>query len=335
MWIRSKPSWDYLSENDVTPEAIFKQRRLIMKGLVAGGAGLGTLGLPSTANAAWFSSDEPTQKVMPLKFKPHGNPPSDSLTPESKATTHNNFYEFGTGKNDPANNSSHFQPLPWQLKVDGLVENEVTIDVEKILAMAAFEERIYRLRCVEAWSMVIPWVGLTLKQLLKDVKPLSGAKYLAFETLYDPEQFPGQENRRLGGGIDYPYREGLRLDEAYNDLTFMAFGMYGKTLPAQNGAPLRLVVPWKYGFKSIKSISRITFTDQMPQTTWNMLGPSEYGFYANVNPGVDHPRWTQKTERRIDDAGILGRTRIDTLMFNGYSEQVASMYKDLDLTRYY
>ncbi|MDO6687659.1 MULTISPECIES: protein-methionine-sulfoxide reductase catalytic subunit MsrP [unclassified Agarivorans] len=335
MWLKFKRDWEE-SESSVTPEALFKQRRNIIKGLgVAGASSL----LPVTGHAAsWFGSDddEPAAIVRRALQKTDIAPlHNDALTPESKAISHNNFYEFGTAKDDPAKNSRNFNPTPWTITIDGLVEKPVTLDLDDVMTKMALEQRIYRLRCVEAWSMVIPWVGFSLSDLLKMAKPLSSAKYVAFETLYDPEQMPGQKSRFVGGGIDYPYVEGLRLDEAMNPLSFMAVGMYGKTLPAQNGAPLRLVVPWKYGFKSIKSIVRIRFLDKQPPTTWNLLGPSEYGFYANVNPQVDHPRWSQASERRIDDAGLLGRKRIDTEMFNGYSKQVAHMYKDMDLSRYY
>jgi sulfoxide reductase catalytic subunit YedY len=335
MWLKIKRDWEE-PESAVTPEALFKQRRNIIKGLALAGS---AAALPGVGQAAsWFGSDEEEKAALVRKALTKTDIPplhKDALTPESKATSHNNFYEFGTGKNDPLRNSREFNPHPWTFTIDGLVEQPLTLDLDKVMADMALEQRIYRLRCVEAWSMVIPWVGFSLSELLKKVKPLSSARYLAFETLYDPQQMPGQKSPFIGGGIDYPYVEGLRLDEAMNPLTFMAVGMYGKTLPAQNGAPLRLVVPWKYGFKSIKSIVRIRFVENMPPTTWNLLAPHEYGFYANVNPQVDHPRWSQASERRIDDAGLLGRKRIPTELFNGYGKQVAHLYKGMDLSRYF
>ncbi|WP_432452521.1 MULTISPECIES: protein-methionine-sulfoxide reductase catalytic subunit MsrP [unclassified Agarivorans] len=335
MWFKMKRDWEE-AESAVTPESLFKQRRNIMKGLgfIGAGAALPT----SVAGASWFSADDPEPVALVRRaLNKIDIPPihQDVLTPESTATSHNNFYEFGTGKNDPAKNSRSFNPSPWTIKITGEVEQELTLDLDKLMAKMALEQRIYRLRCVEAWSMVIPWVGFSLADLLKMVKPLSSARYVAFETLYDPEQMPGQKNSFTGGGIRYPYVEGLRIDEATNPLTFMAVGMYGKTLPAQNGAPLRLVVPWKYGFKSIKSIVKIHLLETQPPTTWNRLAPHEYGFYANVNPLADHPRWSQASERRIDSTGLLGRKRIKTEMFNGYSEQVAHLYQGMDLNKYF
>jgi sulfoxide reductase catalytic subunit YedY len=244
-------------------------------------------------------------------------------------TRYNNFYEFGTGKEDPANNSAGFMPDPWSVKIDGMVDRPGDYALDDILGGATLEERIYRFRCVEAWSMVIPWVGFELATLLNRVGVQPGAKFVAFETVVRPEQMPGQRSRLL----DWPYREGLRLDEAMHPLTILATGLYGEALPNQNGAPIRLVVPWKYGFKSIKSIVRIHLTDTMPATTWNMLNAREYGFYSNVNPGVDHPRWSQASERRV--GGGLFAKRVDTQMFNGYGEHVAALYAGQDLTRDY
>jgi len=228
-----------------------------------------------------------------------------------------------------------FKVDPWQLKISGEVEKPFTLDYDDLYSSFDLEERIYRLRCVEAWSMVVPWIGFSLADLVKRAKPTSKAKYLAFETLYDPKQMPGQRNRRLGGGIDYPYLEGLRIDEAMNPLALMSVGLYGKTLPPQNGAPIRLVVPWKYGFKSIKSVVGIKFVEKQPSTTWNILAPNEYGFYANVNPEVDHPRWSQASERRITTGGIFAQNRIATLPFNGYGDQVAGLYKGMNLRKLY
>jgi sulfoxide reductase catalytic subunit YedY len=249
--------------------------------------------------------------------------------------SHNNFYEFGAQKHQPAELSQGFKVNPWQLKISGEVENPLTLDYDDLYSSFDLEERIYRLRCVEAWSMVVPWIGFSLADLVKKAKPTSKAKYLAFETLHDPQQMPGQRSRRLGGGIDYPYLEGLRIDEAMNPLALMSVGLYGKTLPPQNGAPIRLVVPWKYGFKSIKSVVGIKFVEKQPPTTWNILAANEYGFYANVNPAVDHPRWSQASERRITTGGIFAQNRIATLPFNGYGEEVAGLYSGMNLRKYY
>lgn len=323
-------------ESQVTDESIFNDRRRIIKGL--GFAGMGSLLASSQhANAIslFGSSDEETFKQKALNFtKPDAFQIDDTLTPELKATRYNNFYEFGLGKDDPFENSQSFSTDPWKLVIDGEVEKSVTLDYDDLFSRFDIEERIYRLRCVEAWSMVIPWVGFPLHKLLEKAKPLSSAKYVSFKTVFNPKQMPGQKSRYVGGGIDYPYREGLRMDEAMHPLSFLAVGIYGKTLPPQNGAPIRLVVPWKYGFKSIKSIVRIELTEKEPKTTWSMLAPNEYGFYANVNPKVSHPRWSQAKERRITSGGLLNRSRIDTQMFNGYDE-VASLYRGMDLSKYY
>lgn len=257
------------------------------------------------------------------------------LTPVDKVTTHNNFYEFGTSKQDPSDNAQQFKVDPWQLRIEGEVERPMTLDYQDLTKLFPLEERIYRLRCVEAWSMVIPWVGFPLAALLKKVGVTSKGKYVAFETAFDPEQMPGQKSRLMGGGIHYPYVEGLTIAEAMNELTLMSVGLYGKTLPPQNGAPIRLVVPWKYGFKSIKSIVRIRVMDKQPPTSWNQLAPHEYGFYANVNPAVDHPRWSQASERRIGEGGLFSAKRIDTQPFNGYGEFVASLYEGMDLRQFY
>ena len=321
-----------LTDNDVTDESIFNNRRSVLKSL--GFVGAGAL-LSGSANARGWFDDKPEFEAKDLDFTPAGTYTTDEkLTPYAKVTSHNNFYEFGTSKSDPANRAQQFQVDPWTLRVEGLVEKPLTLGYDDLFTKFPLEERIYRLRCVEAWSMVVPWVGFELSRLIKAAAPLAGAKYVAFETLYDPKQMPGQKSRFVGGGIDYPYVEGLRLDEALHPLTLMSVGVYGKTLPPQNGAPIRLVVPWKYGFKSIKSVTRIVVTNKKPPTTWNRLASHEYGFYANVNPTVDHPRWSQASERRITTGGLLARNRIKTQMFNGYQD-VASMYSGMDLARYY
>jgi len=343
MLIKSKRTSD-LSENQVTPEHRYHGRRALLKSM---GFGLGAAGLGLQANAqglldGLFGSDDGPEpaglfETKPLEFKNlQTEKPERPTTPLDKATTHNNFYEFGTAKYQPAQYAQEFKVEPWTLEIGGEVEKPQTIDVWEMINSTALEERIYRFRCVEAWSMVIPWIGIELGQLIKQAQPTSKGKYVAFQTLYDPEQMPGQKSRRLGGGLPYPYVEGLRIDEAMHPLSMLVVGMYGKTLPPQNGAPLRLMSPWKYGFKAIKAIVKIELTEKMPPTTWNILGAHEYGFYANVNPNVDHPRWSQATERFIGPGGSLtGTTRVATLPFNGYGEEVADLYKGMDLRKYY
>ena len=261
-----------------------------------------------------------------LKASPSEAEADDKLTPYKDVTTYNNYYEFGTGKEDPAENAGSFRTTPWSVTVEGLVKRPAVYNLEDILRPVTQQERIYRLRCVEGWSMVIPWMGFPLSAFISRVEPTSQAKFVEFTTLHDPRRMPGQRRPVL----DWPYTEGLRLDEAMHPLTILATGLYGRALPNQNGAPLRLVVPWKYGFKSIKGIVKIRFTDRQPATAWNKAAPSEYGFYSNVNPEVDHPRWSQSKERRI---GEFLRRR--TLMFNGYGDQVARLYAGMDLRRNY
>ncbi len=250
----------------------------------------------------------------------------DELNSFKEITTYNNFYEFGMGKSDPSKNSNEFNPKPWSIKIEGLVNKPFTINLEDLLKKITIEDRIYRLRCVEAWSMVIPWQGFSLSKLIEIAEPLNSAKFIQFETVYRPEEMPGQKRRIL----PWPYVEGLRMDEAMHPLTILSTGLYGHDLLNQNGAPFRLVVPWKYGFKSIKSIVTIRFVDKQPEATWSLVAPSEYGFYSNVNNSVHHLRWTQATERRIGEF-----LRRPTLMFNGYEEQVAHLYKDMDLNKFY
>ncbi|KUF10431.1 protein-methionine-sulfoxide reductase catalytic subunit MsrP [Pseudoponticoccus marisrubri] len=299
-----------LTRADATPEAVFLNRRRVLAGLGIGAAGLGIAGLPGRAQA------------------------QDALEPNSweDITSYNNFYEFGTRKDDPKRNAHMLTTEPWSVTIDGMVDKPGDYAFADIMSQMSVEERIYRLRCVEAWSMVVPWNGFELADLLDlaGVKP--EARYVAFETAYRPEEMPGVRFPVL----DWPYVEGLRLDEARHPLTIMATGIYGRDIPNQNGAPLRLVVPWKYGFKSIKSVVRITLTDEQPPTSWNKSQPSEYGFYSNVNPNVDHPRWSQATERVIGSGGggLLGRLQVErqpTLMFNGYEDEVASLYEGMDL----
>ncbi|MFT4014970.1 MAG: protein-methionine-sulfoxide reductase catalytic subunit MsrP [Paracoccus sp. (in: a-proteobacteria)] len=296
-----------LKWSDVTPRAQYLGRRGFLATAAASLAGP-ALGLSGTSSA--YSTDE-----QPNSFK--------------DITNYNNFYEFGTGKTDPAEYSGTLKTVPWQVQISGLVDRPGSYGVEDLAPDSALEERIYRLRCVEAWSMVIPWLGVPLASVLSKVGPQPGAKYVAFRTLKDPDQMPGQRSRI----IDWPYTEGLRLDEAMHPLTILATGLYGQVLPNQNGAPIRLIVPWKYGFKSIKSIVAIELTAKQPLNSWQELQPNEYGFYANVNPQVDHPRWSQATERRIG-AGLFGG-RQETLMFNGYGDQVAGLYAGMDLRKFY
>tara|TARA_R110001583_G_scaffold93998_1_gene237301 strand:- start:13422 stop:14450 length:1029 start_codon:yes stop_codon:yes gene_type:complete len=332
-----------LKESQLTSETHYTNRRTLLKKL---GIGIASIPFIPSAQAGLFDAFSGGSDVagdvkgafLRDNLQHIKNPLFQSLspmTPEDKILQYNNFYEFGTGKSDPFEHSQQFKVNPWSLTIDGLVDKPITLNYEDLLKRFEIEERFYRMRCVEAWSMNIPWLGFTLASLLKSVSPQSSAKYVRFETLHDEEQMRGQASRRVGGGIDYPYVEALRLDEAMNDLTLMSVGLYGKTLAPQNGAPIRLVVPWKYGFKSIKSIVRITLTDKEPVNTWKKIAHSEYGFYANVNPEVDHPRWTQASERFIGDGNVFAQTRKDTLMFNGYGDEVAHLYKNLDLKRNY
>jgi len=308
-----------LTEADVTPEDVYKNRRHFMKSGLLGLAGA-SLGLSSDALAGQLS----------FLQTPYGK--KEDLTPEDIVTSYNNFYELGTGKDDPVRNARELKTDNWTVTVEGHAEKTGIYTLEDILKTQQLEERIYRLRCVEAWSMVVPWVGFSLANMLKQFKPTSKARYVEFVSIYDPKNLSGQRNPF--STIDWPYVEGLRMDEAMNELSFMATGLYGKHLPNQNGAPLRLVVPWKYGFKSSKSIVKIRFVEKEPKTTWNMIAPHEYGFYANVNPNVDHPRWSQAKERRLPST-LFSPNRIPTQMFNGYGEQVAHLYKGMDLNKYY
>jgi len=329
-----RPKAYQLKENSVTDENIYNGRRnlLTKMGLLGAGALLSHT-FSTQAQAGFFDDPIQTFKTHQLNFEPDNKNQALIKTPEKKVTSHNNFYEFGTNKTDPQKNAQQLTVNPWQLTISGECDNPITLDYDDLTKRFSLEERIYRMRCVEAWSMVIPWIGFSLADLIKQAAPNSNAKYVAFETLYDPKAMPGQASTRIGGGVQYPYVEGLRLDEAMHPLTLMSVGLYGKTLPPQNGAPIRLVVPWKYGFKSIKSIVGIKFLTHQPPTTWNILAPKEYGFYANVNPEVSHPRWSQASERRITTGGLFARNRIETLPFNGYGEEVASLYKNMNLRK--
>jgi methionine sulfoxide reductase catalytic subunit len=313
--------------SQITPEAVYRDRRRLLASFAAA---------PLVALAGCARADEDAAAATPVEAKA-ASPEDPFRTGEEQtrfadATSYNNFYEFGTGKADPARHAGSLRPSPWSVEIAGHAEVTGRFGLEDLLKPHTREERIYRLRCVEGWSMVIPWLGIPLASVLQQYKPTAQAKYVAFTTLADPEQMPGLRY----GALDWPYVEGLRMDEAMHPLTLLATGMYGRDLPNQNGAPLRLVVPWKYGFKSIKSIVRIEFTESEPPTSWNRAQASEYGFYSNVNPEVDHPRWSQKTERRLAGTGSrLFANRIPTRMFNGYAEQVASLYSGMDLRKYF
>ncbi|MBS7779711.1 protein-methionine-sulfoxide reductase catalytic subunit MsrP [Acidovorax sp. CCYZU-2555] len=312
--------------SEITPQPVYEERRRWLRTMAAGAAG-GTL-------AAWAGRDALAAVPRPGKLAALAGQASqvagantmETLTPYADASQYNNYYEFGLDKADPARNAHTLKTTPWSVKVEGLVAKPGTFSLEDLIKLSPQEERIYRLRCVEGWSMVIPWVGYSLAQLLRQVQPLGSAKYVEFVTLADPKTMPGLRANVL----DWPYTEGLRLDEAMHPLTLLAFGMYGEVLPAQNGAPVRLVVPWKYGFKSAKSIVAIRLTDKQPGTAWNKAARNEYGFYSNVNPDVPHPRWSQATERRIGEGGLFTKKR-KTLMFNGYGEQVGQLYAGMDL----
>ncbi len=305
--------------SEITPRALFDSRRDFIRaaGLGVGAALLGT-GLSGEARAAGYGG----QSLGPLLKSPLST--DEKLNDYKDITSYCNFYEFGTDKSDPSRNAHRMSTRPWTVSIEGMVQKPKTLAIEDVLKLAPLEERIYRLRCVEAWSMVVPWVGLPLSALLKQVEPLGGAKYVEFTTLADPKTMPGVRSAVL----DWPYVEGLRIDEAMHPLTLLAVGLYGEVLPNQNGAPMRLVVPWKYGFKSAKSIVKIRFTDKEPVSSWTRAAAREYGFYSNVNPEVDHPRWSQARERRIGEF-----TKRKTLMFNGYGEQVASLYAGMDLKK--
>ena len=322
--------FDHATPSDITPRAIYEQRRDLIK-LLAGGAAGAVL-------AGWAGRDAMAQTPRPGKLAAlpgarsavAGAVTMEKVTAYADATSYNNFYEFGTDKADPARHAHALQTSPWSVEIEGLVNKPGRYALEDLLKLSPMEERIYRLRCVEGWSMVIPWVGYSLSALIKRVEPQGSARYVEFVTLADPKQMPGLRSRVL----DWPYTEALRLDEALHPLTLLTFGMYGEVLPKQNGAPVRLVVPWKYGFKSAKSIVKIRFIEQEPRTAWNKAAANEYGFYSNVNPDVDHPRWSQATERRIGEDGLFAKKR-KTLLFNGYEAQVGQLYAGMDLRKNY
>ena len=332
MLIRTgRDGFDHGIPSEITPRAVYEDRRRLLKWMATGAAG--------AALASWAQREALAQQVQrpgklaalpAVRSTAAGAVTMEKVTDYKDATSYNNFYEFGTDKSDPAENAHTLKTRPWTVEVGGLVKKPATFGIEDLLKLAPQEERIYRLRCVEGWSMVIPWVGYPLAKLIEKVEPLGNARYVEFTTLADPKTMPFVGSRVL----DWPYVEGLRMDEAMHPLALLTFGMYGEVLPNQNGAPVRMVVPWKYGFKSAKSIVKIRFTEQMPRTAWNKAAANEYGFYSNVNPNVDHPRWSQATERRIGEDGLFAKRR-KTLMFNGYEAQVGQLYAGMDLKKNY
>ena len=326
--VRTSRDLDHPVTADITPKTVYLQRRQLLQNAVAGSA-LTALGLRAQAQNV---SQRPG-KLSPLPAVRSTVPGAITMekpTPYGDITTYNNYYEFGTGKSDPARAAGALKTRPWTVLVEGEVRKPGTWDIETLLKLSPMEERIYRLRCVEGWSMVVPWIGYSLAELIRRVEPTGNAKYLQFVTLADKAQMPGLSSSVL----DWPYVEGLRLDEAMHPLTLLTFGLYGEVLPPQDGAPVRVVVPWKYGFKSGKSIVKIRFVEKQPATSWNSVSSSEYGFYSNVNPKVDHPRWSQATERRIGEDGLFAKKR-PTLLFNGYEPQVGQLYAGMDLRRHF
>ncbi len=307
-----------IPSSEITPKSLYLNRRQFLATAATAGAAT-ALGLRELAAPTAVLAGNRIDGIKKSSFST-----TETVTPYKDVTNYNNYYEFSTEKDEPAKLARNFRARPWKVKIEGLVSKKQELDLDTILKLAPPEERIYRHRCVEGWSIVVPWVGFSLSELIKRADPLGKAKFVEFTTLYDPGQMPGQ-NRNV---LDWPYVEGLRLDEAMNPLALLCFGMYGEELPNQDGAPLRLVVPWKYGFKSAKAIVKIKFTDNQPRNTWNIAAPNEYGFYSNVNPNVDHPRWSQARERRLGE--FLKRP---TLMFNGYGDQVASLYNSMDLRK--
>ncbi len=317
--------------SEITPRALYEGRRDLLKLMAGGAAGAALASFASREALAQTARPNKLEALPGVKSTVPGAQTMEKLTDYKDATSYNNFYEFGTDKGDPVKNAGTLKTRPWTVEVEGLVKKPGKYTIEDLLKLSAQEERIYRLRCVEGWSMVIPWVGYSLAELIKKVEPQGNARFVEFVTLADPKTMPFVGSRVL----DWPYTEGLRMDEAMHPLTLLAFGMYGEVLPNQNGAPVRLVVPWKYGFKSAKSIVKIRFVEKEPSTAWNKAAAQEYGFYSNVNPNVDHPRWSQATERRIGDGGGLFAKRSKTLLFNGYEAQVGQLYAGMDLKKNY
>ena len=326
----SRDGFTHPGSSDITPRAVYEGRRDLMKLLAGGVAGASLAGWAGREAMAQTTRPNKLAALPGAKSAVAGAVVMDKVTDYKDASSYNNFYEFGTDKGDPVKNAHTLKTTPWTVEIEGLVKKPGKYTLEDLLKLSAQEERIYRLRCVEGWSMVVPWVGYSLAELIKRVEPLGSAKYVEFLTLADPKTMPF-----VGSAVlDWPYAEGLRMDEAMHPLTLLTFGMYGEVLPNQNGAPVRLVVPWKYGFKSAKSIVKIRFTDKQPATAWNKAARQEYGFYSNVNPNVDHPRWSQASERRIGEDGLFAKKR-KTLMFNGYEAQVGQLYAGMDLKANY
>jgi methionine sulfoxide reductase catalytic subunit len=332
MLIRTgRDGFEHPVTSEITPRGVYEDRRRLMKWMATGAAG--------AALASWAQREALAQQVQrpgklaalqAVRSSVAGATTMEKVTDYKDATSYNNFYEFGTDKDDPVKNAHTLKPSPWTVEIEGLVKKPGRYALEDLLKWSAQEERVYRLRCVEGWSMVIPWVGYSFSNVARRVEPLGNAKYVEFITQADPRTMPFVGSRVL----DWPYVEGLRIDEAMHPLTLLTFGMYGEVLPNQNGAPVRIVVPWKYGFKSGKSLVKIRFSEQMPKTAWNKAAANEYGFYSNVNPNVDHPRWSQATERRIGEDGLFAKKR-KTLMFNGYEAQVGQLYAGMDLKKNY
>ena len=320
----------HATPSEITPHGVYQERRALIRAMAGGAAGAALMSWASR-DALAQSADTGTLAALPgARSSVAGAVTMEKRTTYKDASTYNNFYEFGTDKSDPAENAHTLKTTPWAVEIEGLVKKPQKIAMDDLIKLGAQEERVYRMRCVEGWSMVIPWVGYSLSQLIKKVEPLGNAKYVEFITQADRKTMPGIGARVL----DWPYVEGLRMDEALHPLTLLSFGMYGQVLPNQNGAPVRLVVPWKYGFKSGKSLVKIRFTETQPATAWSRAAANEYGFYSNVNPQVDHPRWSQATERRIGEDGLFAKKR-QTLMFNGYEQQVGQLYAGMDLRKFY
>ncbi|TAF77969.1 MAG: protein-methionine-sulfoxide reductase catalytic subunit MsrP [Curvibacter sp.] len=330
----SSNGFEHPVSSEITPQLVYQDRRRMLKHMATGVAGAGLATWASrkamAQGAGWGAKPGKLAALNTKTTAVEGAVTAEKVTPYKDASTYNNFYEFGTDKGDPAVNAHTLKTSPWTVDIEGLIKKPGKYAIEDLLKLSPMEERIYRLRCVEGWSMVIPWVGYSLAELIKKVEPLGSAKYVEFVTLADPKTMPFVGSRVL----EWPYVEGLRLDEAQHPLTLLTFGMYGEILPNQSGAPVRLIVPWKYGFKSGKSVVKIRFTEKPPATAWNKAAANEYGFYSNVNPNVDHPRWSQATERRIGEDGLFAKKR-KTLMFNGYEAQVGQLYAGMDLKKFF
>jgi sulfoxide reductase catalytic subunit YedY len=330
IFLPSRTGFQHPVPSEITPESTYLQRRAFLRHGLGGTAGLALSSWGMREAFAQTPRAGQLPALASVSSKLSGAMSMDKLTAYKDATTYNNFYEFGTDKADPAKRAHALKTDPWSVEIEGLVKKPARVNLEDLMKWGAMEERIYRLRCVEGWSMVIPWIGYSLAELIRRVEPMPGAQFVEFVTQADPKTMPGLRSSVL----DWPYVEALRMDEAMHPLTLLAFGMYGEVMPKQNGAPLRLVVPWKYGFKSGKSLVKIRFTDKQPLTSWEKAAPQEYGFYSNVNPNVDHPRWSQATERRIGEDGLLAKKR-KTLMFNGYEPQVGQLYAGMDLKKFF